>query len=77
MKKTKQYTPTIDFLLSMGMKKIRVYKHERYSISIPGNPVRSLYYFPLYNSFRYAGMHFYPDTDSDVEVIIRTLSFKK
>ena len=72
-----KYKPKISILKSLWLKKIKAYKHERYAIAIPGNPERMFYYFPLYNSFRYAGTHYYPESDSDLEVIIRCLSFKK
>lgn len=73
----KKYTPTITYLVALGFQTIRTYKHERLALVIPGNPDRKLYYFPLYNSFRYSGIHIYPESDKDVETMVRCFNSKK
>lgn len=72
----KIYTPKIDYLKKLGFREVRMYKHERLAIMIPGDP-RSLYYFPQYNSFRHACVHLYPESDDDLETIIRCMTLKK
>jgi len=68
------YRPEKPFLLSLGFELMKTTKDVRYQLTI-ASAKRSLYFLPLYGSFRYgSGVYFYPRSDSALRTIIESLS---